>query len=593
MTAAKSLYTNRKELGVVFTPEPITRFLTRWAIRSRSDIAIDPGAGSGHFLVAAADRLAELGATSDQLANQLYGVEYDEERFRELVANARGLMGRTPDHLRHADLFDVEFPESDAVIGNPPYVIRHRLNNSDAVRAKVGLRARQVLRRQQTDLYSYFIMYAASFLKQGGRLALIISDSWLDMDFGTELKTFLLRNFKIKALVGFDKRVFPGALVKTVMLLAERELNGRAQETVRFVQVQDATALGDIDRYLATNQPHQDGLRVEVLTQEALDPREHWGIYFKEPALFLELSKHPLFGRLGDLAQTRIGLQTLARKFYILSGETLESRGLGREHFEPIALSPREILGPVLSRRVRLDHFVLLCREPKSSLKGSNLLKYIQEAEAADVEVRTKNEKVVGYHRLPRLQKAGRDPWYDLKTETDRRGRYPILMPRRVFKNYAVIWNKAGFIANEDFIEINPRDKRHIVPLLALLNSSIGEFMIRSIGHVYGGGVCNLNPGDMKDLPVVNPAAMDATALEQLGAAYVDFIEQQAQDRASLDEVVFTLLGYSARKRRKFYEALESLRRLSTDLRTPAGEAVIWRGIFHLLSGPLSLQKVP
>jgi hypothetical protein len=140
-------------------------------------------------------------------------------------------------------------------------------------------------------------------------------------------------------------------------------------------------------------------------------------------------------------------------------------------------------------------------------------------------------------------------------------------MPRRVFKNYAVIWNKASFIANEDFIEINPRDKRHIVPLLALLNSSLGEFMIRSIGHVYGGGVCNLNPGDMKDLPVVNPAAMDATALEQLGAAYVDFIEQHGQDRASLDEVVFTLLGQSARKRRKFYEGLESLRRLSTDLR--------------------------
>jgi hypothetical protein len=131
------------------------------------------------------------------------------------------------------------------------------------------------------------------------------------------------------------------------------------------------------------------------------------------------------------------------------------------------------------------------------------------------------------------------------------------------------------------------------VPLLALLNSSIGEFMIRTIGHVYGGGVCNLNPGDMKDLPVVNPAAMDATALEQLDAAYVDFVEQHGQDQTCLDEAVFALLGHSASKRRKFYEALESLRRLSTDLRTPAGEAVIRRGIFHGLSGPLGLQKIP
>src|SRR5215471_9897179 len=242
MKPAKSPYRNRKDLGVVFTPEPITRFLTRWAIRSSDDIAIDPGAGSGHFLVAAADRLAELGATPDQLADQLYAVEYDEERFRELAANARKPMGGRMPHLRQADLFDVEFPESDAIIGNPPYVIRHRLSNPEEVRARVGLRARQVLRRQQTDLYSYFIMYAASFLQEGGRVALIVSDSWLDMDYGAELKTFLLRNFKIRALIGFDKRVFPGALVKTVMLLAERDLNGKAQETVRFLQVQDATS---------------------------------------------------------------------------------------------------------------------------------------------------------------------------------------------------------------------------------------------------------------------------------------------------------------------------------------------------------------
>jgi adenine-specific DNA-methyltransferase len=570
MRLAKSPDTNRKDLGVVFTPEPITRFLTHWAIRSSRDIAIDPGAGSGHFLVAAAARLAELGATSDQLANQLYAVEYDEQRFGELAANALERMGRTLPHLRHADLFDIEFPESDAVIGNPPYVIRHRLSNPEAVRARVGLRARQVLRRQQTDLYSYFIMYAASFLKQEGRLALIVSDSWLDMDFGAELKTFLLRNFKIKALIGFDKRVFPGALVKTVMLLAERDLNGRAQETVRFVQVRDANALGDIDRYLAMKEPHQDGLKVELLTQGALNPRDHWGIYFKEPALFLELSTHTLFSRLGDLAQTRIGLQTLARKFYVLNREGIKRHGIGHEHFEPIALSPREISGPVLSRRTKLDHFVLFCREPKAKLKGTSLLTYIEEAEAAEVEVRTKNEKVVGYHRLPRLQKAGRDPWYDLKTETDRRGRYPILMPRRVFSNYAVIWNKAGFIANEDFIEISPHDKRHVVPLLALLNSSLGEFMVRSVGHVYGGGVCNLNPGDMKDLPVLNVAALDATALERLGTAYTAFIEPGGQGQASLDDVIFDILGYSTSKRRKFNEALDSLRRLSTNLKTVA-----------------------
>jgi tRNA1(Val) A37 N6-methylase TrmN6 len=560
-----------KDLGAVFTPERITRFLTRWAIRSGDDVTLDPGAGNGQFLIAAANRLAELGAAPDQLPKQLHAVEYSEERFRDLSEKAKASIGYALPHLYRADLFNVEFPPIDAVIGNPPYVIRHRLADPEAVRARVGLKAGQVLRRQQTDLYSYFIMYAASFLKEGGKLALIVSDSWLDMDFGVELKTFLLHNFKVKGLIGFDKRVFPDALVKTVILLAERSSTGRADEQVHFIQVKDAAALDEIDAFLDAGAPHENGLKLEVVTQGALDPRRHWGIYFKEPALFSELSTHPLFTRLGELAETRIGLQTLARKFYVLTDEALKREGLDCDYFEPIALSPREIPGPVLDRRTRLHHYVLLCAEPKSNLKGTALLKYIRGAEQSEIEIRTKHEQVTGYHNLPRLQKTGRDPWYDLKTETDRRGRYPILMPRRVFKTYSVIWNKAGLIANEDFIEIKPRDKRLIPLLLAVLNSSFGEFMVRSVGHVYGGGVCNLNPGDLRDLPVLNVSALDEAASSGLSAAYCAFIQDEGRGRRSLDEVMFDLLGRSVADRERFYNSLDGLRRISTGLKEHGG----------------------
>jgi len=119
-----------KDLGVVFTPERITRFLSRWAIRSPHDVTLDPGAGNGQFLIAAGKRLAELRATPDQLPNQLHAVEYSEERFRHLSENASTALGYSLPHLYRADLFGVEFPPIDAVIGNPPYVIRHRLSDA-------------------------------------------------------------------------------------------------------------------------------------------------------------------------------------------------------------------------------------------------------------------------------------------------------------------------------------------------------------------------------------------------------------------------------------------------------------------------------
>jgi hypothetical protein len=93
--------------------------------------------------------------------------------------------------------------------------------------------------------------------------------------------------------------------------------------------------------------------------------------------------------------------------------------------------------------------------------------------------------------------------------------------------------------------------------------------MVRSVGHVYGGGVCNLNPSDIKDLPVLDASTLDEDALSRLSAAYSAFIREDERDRTSLDNAVFDLLGRSVLDRGRFYQALDSLRRISTGLKEP------------------------
>ena len=63
----------------------------------------------------------------------------------------------------------------------------------------------------------------------GGRLALIVSDSWLDMRYGTAFKDYLLRTFRIRGMLGFQSQVFPDVLVRPVVILAEK----RPEEDVR------------------------------------------------------------------------------------------------------------------------------------------------------------------------------------------------------------------------------------------------------------------------------------------------------------------------------------------------------------------------
>ncbi|MGH3622791.1 MAG: N-6 DNA methylase, partial [Sciscionella sp.] len=59
-SAALNIAELRKARGAFFTPEPIARYITNWAVRSTSDRVLEPSCGEASFLLAAVDRLAEL-----------------------------------------------------------------------------------------------------------------------------------------------------------------------------------------------------------------------------------------------------------------------------------------------------------------------------------------------------------------------------------------------------------------------------------------------------------------------------------------------------------------------------------------------------
>lgn len=560
----------QKDVGAVFTPVNVAQFLTHWALRSPDDVVLDPGSGKGMFLIAAFQRLRELGTPAEQALNQIWGVESHKRHFSELLKAFHKQTGLYPSHVYYADLFEKNFPPLDAVIGNPPYVTRARLNHVERLRQKILLSALHAINpRRQADLYFYFIIYATSFLKEGGRLALILSDAWLDADYGIELKEFLLRNFRIQALVSFDRRVFPQVLVKSVLLLVERAVAGKAPDWIRFIRVKRPINLERLHEYLDASAQLEDELvKVVGRPQQEVNPHQYWGVYFKAPELFFEFSSHQFFTSLGELADTRIGLQTLAKNFYIVSKQFLRKETLEKEFFEPIIVSPREAASPILDHPSSLEYAVLLCGKQKEELHGTNVLRYIEKAEATFVNVRAKGRQVLGYHQLPRLQRAAREPWYNLLTEIERRGQYPILLPRRVFEKFIVVWNKSRVIANEDFIEVRPRRDQHLFPLLAVLSSSLGEFMVRSIGHIYGGGVCNLNPNDVKILPVLNLRKFNRDTLRALTVAYQKFIASEGKERAILDRTIFNILKLPPQKQSELYNALAELQSLSIVLKS-------------------------
>jgi tRNA1(Val) A37 N6-methylase TrmN6 len=560
--------TRQKELGAFYTPEKIADFLVKWAVRSPTDLVLDPGAGEGVFFKLALKRLMDLGATLPDSLNQVYGVEIDRNAFLNLKDFIIKTYPKATPRILNANFFDIipeenGVPMVDVVVGNPPYIERQRLSDITEIRQKI-FRGMTGIERISglTDIYGYFLLHSSRFLKPGGRLALIISDTWLDMDFGKEIKEFLKKFFRIKAIIGFDKRVFPRALVRTVLLLAEKTKTGEhtSENKVLFIRLKEPSEVDGLIELLQQN-GGRENLRVLEIPQEKLRLSEPWSVYLKMPLIYFKLLNNPLITRLSRLAKVNIGLQSLKKDFFIMDEILAKERRIEPEYLERIAVSPRDV-PLVINSRDDVRHFVLYCDKPKEHLVGTNLLRYIEKAEKKPATPRGKKLIVVGYHNIPRIKKSGRNPWYNVKTEIDKRCRAPILIPRRGYHRFFVVWNKANVAVNENFICVTPFDPCLVTPLLSVLNSSIMELILRVSAHLYGGGVYYLRPEDVKNLPVLDISKISAQELEALHKAYEAFIATKG-DRTEIDKCLAKILGLTLEDEKQIEIDLKDLKELS------------------------------
>lgn len=177
---------NRRGAGAVYTPPHIIESMLSWATENTNPIRIvDPGAGSGRFLTAAAKRFP--GAT-------LLGIELDPLAALMLRANlcVLGLEKRSTVFV--SDFRDVDIGTVNGqtlFLGNPPYV-RHHSIDSDwkdwfAAAAKTfGIRASKL-----AGLHIHFFLRTLQLARKGDMGVFITSSEWLDVNYGQALRRML------------------------------------------------------------------------------------------------------------------------------------------------------------------------------------------------------------------------------------------------------------------------------------------------------------------------------------------------------------------------------------------------------------------
>jgi len=552
-----------KALGKFHTPDWIAELICSWAIRSPSDLVLDPGAGTGIFCIQALKRLQGLGSNSPQ--HQVFAVELDSEDYRKLTLNLLKLFPNFPtENLIHADFLDLDsnlIPKVDAVVGNPPYIERQRFYDPRKLGnllLELSKLSKEFKPHSAMDIYGYFLVRALDFLKPNGRLGFIISDTWLNMDFGRFIKSQLLR-LKIDAIIGFDSRVFPEALVRTVVILIQNS-KPESSHKLTFARLKSSISPDQLQELLSTDESTPDFCsKYFRVNQSELNPAKPWGIYLKASPLYFKLMSHPKMVPLHKLAQVNIGLQTLRKDFFIVDSNKLE-----QEFTQPIALSPRDT-PLIINSPDQLRYRVIYCDLPKHKLVGTRLYQHILEAESKLVSPRDKHQLVKGIQNIPRIVKSRRKPWYNLIPEIQRNRRAPILFPRRFYQRFFVIWNKLRAVANENFICITPKNPDHLIPLLCILNSEVTEYLVRVSSQLYGGGVADLRPDDVKNLLVIDLTKLNQDQTARLILAYETYLNG---DRSEINKLVEDLLELDQFERAQLAQELQQLRKLSISTRS-------------------------
>jgi len=293
----------RHKFGQFYTDEDIVDIINAFCIHRASDIVIDPACGSGSFLVRAYHRKAWLSERVGgvrrhedprkkhyELLREIYGCDIALFAAHLATLNLASRHIENEDnypHIARANFFElverresfctvpglhrpnggreqvpVRLPKVDAVIGNPPYVRQEHIprrneiarQNGEAreayeARLKTAKEHLQDLCKRlwpglklsgRSDLHCYFWPVAASLLNGNGYFGFLTSSSWLDVEYGFALQGWILKNFKLVAVVeSLDEPWFQDARVKTAVTILQRceDEKARMANIVKFVRL--------------------------------------------------------------------------------------------------------------------------------------------------------------------------------------------------------------------------------------------------------------------------------------------------------------------------------------------------------------------
>jgi Methyltransferase small domain len=457
----------RREAGAIYSPSAIVDSMCDWAVsvHDQPERIVDPGAGSGRFLWAAAKRFP--------LA-RLVAIEKDPLAALMLRANAKvlGFADRLDVHVADYCSIDIERVDGTTLfIGNPPYVRHHALDESIKQWLFDTARKYQIKASKLAGLHIYFFLKTLELAKPGDIGAFITSSEWLDVNYGSLLRKLLAKELGGTALHILDPAVaaFPGTQTTATITCFNV---GQRPKTLKVREVPDISSL--------------NGLKAgEAVSWDIVGKTNRWSSLTRPkvniPSDHIEL---------GELFRVHRGQVTGANNIWVTQSNPF---GIDSSFLIPTITRARELIaaGEVLEEAGHLK-FVLDLPKDLDSL------------------TETQRKAIDQFLDWAKLQGAAdgfvarnRQKWWSVGLKTPA----PIVCTYMARRAPAFVRNKAGARLLNIAHGLYPRETLSDQHLSAVVKWLRGNVKIES-GRLYAGGLAKFEPKEVERLPVPSLDAM-------------------------------------------------------------------------------------
>ncbi|MFE5839891.1 class I SAM-dependent DNA methyltransferase [Arthrobacter sp. NPDC056493] len=475
----------RKSRGAFFTPPAVTDFISAWAVNEHTARLLEPSCGEAAFLLSAGAVAKARGLDDPYLA----GVElFDTSaRFARVLLADAGIEA----DIQIGDFFEfAPTNDYDAVIGNPPYIRYHEHAGEFREKSRAAAAAAGVRLSELASSWAAFVVHASRFLRDGGRLGLVLPAELLSVNYASPVRKFLLDSFQKVELVLFGERVFPSVQEEVVLLLAEGFRDG---PTDRFTLFQAET----VDDLPSMDTPS---------TWVPVAAGEKWtGSMVGAAArrIYDEALAGSGFSVLQKWGETSLGAVTGNNAFFTATWDEAKRRGFSRTDL--VRISPpgsRHLRGLELSSRQ--------LRQLSEEGKPTYLFRPSgNPSEAAEAFIEEGERTGVDKAYKCRVRK----PWW----------RVPLVAVPDLFLTYMnadtprLTTNNAGVhhlnsVHGVYFSLENRELGRELLPLASLNTMTI--LGAETVGRAYGGGMLKIEPGEADLLPLPSPALVKNHAEE-------------------------------------------------------------------------------